>query len=169
MQNSILVGSCGWQQLQGSGDFYPEDLPEDWQLSYYANEFPSVLVPAASWQAESAELEDWCDEVHEGFRFYLQRDVKASADIEKISAQAKQQLGLQFAGFVDIEGELDSGVKLDKPSNVALVKVKSNNLRGWREWLEENASGLQAIFLCDEDLLYKELTEFKSLLELLNL
>jgi len=52
---------------------------------------------------------------------------------------------------------------------VALVKVKSNNLRGWREWLEENASGLQAIFLCDEDLLYKELTEFKSLLELLNL
>ena len=166
---SILVGSRGWQQEHWSGDFYPQDLPEDWRLSYYANEFPAVLVPALSWQAAGAELEDWSDEVHEEFRFYLQRDNEPSADIKKLGILAKQQLGPQFAGFVEFENELNNDVMLDRTCSVALINMQSKSLRGWREWLENNAANLQAIFLSDETLSYKELSEFKSLIELLNL
>ena len=41
---NITVGSYGWRHPHWRGSFYPEDLPEDWQLSYYSNEFSVVMV-----------------------------------------------------------------------------------------------------------------------------
>lgn len=47
----ILIGTAGWRHLQwGNEVFYPEDLPEDWYLSFYANEFSIALVPEKQWQ-----------------------------------------------------------------------------------------------------------------------
>ena len=60
-----------WNHAVWAESFYPPDLPEDWRLTYYANEFPGVLVPAERWQAtDEAELLDWVDDVHEGVRFF---------------------------------------------------------------------------------------------------
>lgn len=51
----ILTGTAGWKHPEwGNEVFYPEDLPEDWYLSFYSNEFPIVLVPDKQWQDDAA-------------------------------------------------------------------------------------------------------------------
>ncbi|RLJ22064.1 ABC transporter permease [bacterium endosymbiont of Escarpia laminata] len=64
--------AVGWDHPAWQGSFYPDDLPEDWRLTYYANEVPGVLLPQTLWcKADEAQVESWIDDVEEGFRFYL--------------------------------------------------------------------------------------------------
>lgn len=59
----ILTGSAGWKHsLWGNEVFYPEDLPTDWYLSFYANEFPIVLVPNKDW-FQSSTCDDLVSEI----------------------------------------------------------------------------------------------------------
>lgn len=53
MLENIEVGARGW----ACQDYYPDDLPEDWQLDYYANEFSVLLVPRARWAGWGSD--DW--------------------------------------------------------------------------------------------------------------
>jgi len=71
--NNINVGAYGWRHPHWLGEFYHEDLPQEWQLNYYSNVFNCVLVPADYWHAEQGyACETWLDDVHEDFVFYLQ-------------------------------------------------------------------------------------------------
>jgi len=153
IENSIRVGACGWDHLQWQGTFYPDDLPEDWRLNYYANEYSTVLVGEADWRSHLDTLGEWIDEVPEGFRFYLQ----SSMDNPPELAQIKVQLGKSFAGI------------LGASSASVMIEFSSRSLREWRAWLEQNASQFRAIFIADENLSVKKLSEFKSLVEMLNL
>ncbi len=38
------VLAVGWDHPAWQGSFYPDDLPADWRLTYYANEVPGVLL-----------------------------------------------------------------------------------------------------------------------------
>jgi hypothetical protein len=69
----VLVGASGWQYAAWRGAFYPDDLPEDWQLSYYATRFQAVWLPAALWQdASDATWGAWLHDTHDGFHFVLE-------------------------------------------------------------------------------------------------
>ncbi len=69
----VLVGARGWEHEAWTGRFYPADLPEDWRLTYYANAFRSVLVPAERLASVPGnELRRWPEEVPEDFLFYLE-------------------------------------------------------------------------------------------------
>lgn len=61
----ILIGTCGWQFPQWQTSYYPEGLPEDWQLAYYGNEYPVVLLPAAFWLQDEATIKNWREELAE--------------------------------------------------------------------------------------------------------
>jgi hypothetical protein len=75
VQRSLLLGARDWEHSAWNMDFYPEDLPVDWRLSYYANEFQVVMVPATRWmESGPEELAQWREEVPQGFRFYLEVD-----------------------------------------------------------------------------------------------
>lgn len=68
-----MVGARGWEHPSWRGGFYPEDLPDDWRLSYYANAFRAVLVPAERLgEASAGEMAQWGEDVPEGFRFFLE-------------------------------------------------------------------------------------------------
>ena len=153
IEDSIRIGVCDWDHEHWLGTFYPDDLPEDWRLSYYANEFSAVLVPEDKWRSNLGNLDEWVDEVPEDFLFYLQSSGGESPELTQIS----DQLGENFAG-------LSGGV-----SSAVMVEFSSKSLREWREWLEQNAAQLKAIFLVDENISIKQLSEFKSLVEMLNL
>ena len=56
----ILIGASGWLHSGWQEQFYPEDLPQDWQLAYYGNEFSVVLIREQEWQ--QGEVENWLDE-----------------------------------------------------------------------------------------------------------
>ena len=46
----LLLRARDWEHPAWNQEFYPDDLPEDWRLSYYANEFPVVLVPVSEFR-----------------------------------------------------------------------------------------------------------------------
>jgi len=69
----LHIGARGWEFPAWDGSYYPADLPPDWRLAYYANDFPQVLVPQSRWAgAEPEQAKIWRDEVSTVFRFYLE-------------------------------------------------------------------------------------------------
>lgn len=69
MNDQIEIGAVGWEHPGWCDRFYPDDLPEEWRLTYYGNEFPLVLVPGSQWQAGALSCQLWRDDVDPSFRF----------------------------------------------------------------------------------------------------
>jgi hypothetical protein len=70
------LGSWGWEHEEWVGPFYPEDLPVDWRLDYYANEFPIVVIPGTSVTAlEVSTLRFWDEELPAAFGFLVEASV----------------------------------------------------------------------------------------------
>lgn len=152
----IRVGACDWDHAHWRGSFYPDDLPEDWRLGYYANEFSAVWLPKCRWQADEADFEQWAEDVPDDFVFYLQGQPPGTDPVIRKALQTRQMqineaLGAKLAGFLS--------------ENVSLLEYQSKSLRQWRQWLDDNSP--QAIFLTDKTLTIKQLTDFKALLELM--
>ncbi len=61
-EHIILIGTYGWQYPEWSQVFYPDDLPNDWQLAYYGNEYPLVVIPAEYWQQGEQTVEQWLED-----------------------------------------------------------------------------------------------------------
>jgi uncharacterized protein YecE (DUF72 family) len=70
---TVYSGAVGWEHSSWLGDFYPEDLPDEWQLSFYNTQFRCVYLPYELWSNASGEdIDRWLNETQEGFRFVLQ-------------------------------------------------------------------------------------------------
>lgn len=103
MDTELMIGAVGWEHPAWDGLFYPDDLPPEWRLTYYANEFPSLLLPVEAWLAGDRErFCGWREDVSEQFRFVL--DV-SGISLEDASAMKQLQccqaaLGDRLAGAV---------------------------------------------------------------------
>ncbi len=47
---NLIVACRDWQHPAWSGPFYPEDMPQEWQLDFYSTQFPLVMVSQHHWQ-----------------------------------------------------------------------------------------------------------------------
>lgn len=82
MDYTVLVGAADWDYDRWQQSFYPEDLPEDWRLGYYGNEFQVVQLRATRLAAAAVEeVEQWVDETQPGFRFLLFLDRAHDAEL----------------------------------------------------------------------------------------
>ncbi len=75
MKNYYLVcsGALDWDHPAWRGMFYPQDLPDDWMLSYYNTHFQTVYLPFNVWQAATASnWSQWLHETQENFVFLLE-------------------------------------------------------------------------------------------------
>ncbi len=86
----VLIGSNGWQHAGWQTTFYDEDLPPEWQLGFYANEFPVVYLDAADWLDNDA-VADWVEDVSEHFRFVVALPLSRLVD-SRTQQQVMQQL-----------------------------------------------------------------------------
>lgn len=105
------VGLRGWAHPALIDAYYPEDLPEEWRLGYYANEFLATLVPWAGWrELTPGLLTQAVDDTPERFRFYC--EIPAGS-LETEALEKARALGARFAGGVrwgqDAPGGLRSG------------------------------------------------------------
>ncbi len=81
MSDRLLLGFSGWPLRWP--DYFPEDLPEDWQLAYYSNDADALVLSADELHAiDTEDLEEWCDDLPEYFRFYLKVDALADVSTE---------------------------------------------------------------------------------------
>lgn len=92
MAEPILIGTRGWDYPEWSGGFYPEKLPDDWRLSYYANHLRAVLVPAEFLELTNEErVRGWVEDTYDEFRFVL--EVPATlADLPRLIAPIRPQV-----------------------------------------------------------------------------
>jgi len=69
---TIALGAWDWRHPEWEGRFYGSDLPKEWHLTFYSNEFDAVGLYAAGWVTTPiGEMEQWLEDTHEGFRFHL--------------------------------------------------------------------------------------------------
>ncbi len=144
----LRFGTLGWRNAGWAESYYPEDLPEDWQLGYYANEQAAIMLPAASWAGRPpAELGGWADETPEDFRWYLLGDAAYDADTQQTLASV---LGARLGGLLWPQSPAPEGWLApleDMPDRVsgwgdaeglrvALLHVEGLDLRAQRSVLE---------------------------------
>lgn len=101
---SILLMSRGWDYDGWENEFYPDDLPQDWRLSYYANEFHGVVAPESAW-LEQDDCEEWVEDVHEEFRFYIELTTQQGIESGRLH-RVVEILGGRVAGLV-VDGAED--------------------------------------------------------------
>lgn len=131
----VLMGTCGWKHQAWLNDFYSDDLPEDWRLGFYSNEFPVVYVPAAEWlqvvDSEDEDLSEWTEEVSENFRFileisaeFLDDEPRFRAALDKAKALDEFCLGLVLKLTPKICNDFDLFQKyIDMAKEIASVCV----------------------------------------------
>ncbi len=69
---NVELGAVGWDHDRWCGGFYPHDLPREWRLTCYANEYRTVLIPEIYWLGGNIpEYRQWYEDVPDDFRFYL--------------------------------------------------------------------------------------------------
>jgi hypothetical protein len=89
----LEFAAYGWQGAAWD-DIYPDDLPADWRLDYYGNEFDSMVVPASDWRAASIdEAGRWLEDTPEGFRFYWELD-DADGAVRLLELMSEERGGL---------------------------------------------------------------------------
>ena len=95
----LYCGIRDWNHPDLLENYYPDDLPEEWRLAYYANEFSCVLIPASVWMAgDEFEYEKWREDTHPQFYFLFEET--ANLQDEKIMS-LKNFLGGQFGGMAE--------------------------------------------------------------------
>ena len=88
------LGAIGWDHAAWIGAFYPEDLPQEWRLSYYNTCFECVFLSYALWSETPLEtLAAWREETLDHFCFLLESPpVVSNADKAGIAALGDKAL-----------------------------------------------------------------------------
>lgn len=159
MAENIHLACRGWQHPLWQGSFYPDDLPADWQLSYYSNEFDAVIIPDDYWSADTLQQElDWCEQVPPGFRFYAEWPatldaVEVPQFCSQLEAMANNLVGVLFtedAAMLALQQRLpnlpcfgaqhiwlpDSLAAQPSAAPLAVLARPWRDLRELRRWLE---------------------------------
>ncbi len=71
MQKTILVGVDDWLRFANDGEFYPDDLPAEWRLGYYANEFETACISLDQTLAGICQDLQWLEDLADGFQLYF--------------------------------------------------------------------------------------------------
>jgi len=67
-ENSVLVGTSGWQYRDWRGTFYPPDVPQNRWLEYYASQFATVENNGTFYRLPPREtFAGWRERVGDGF------------------------------------------------------------------------------------------------------
>jgi len=165
----VGVATLDWT-APGLTALYPNDLPQAWQLTWYANVAMAVVLPPSRWLlVEASMVAEWCAQVQDNFWFYLYCDEPAQCGKAMWVAE---QFPQKFAGIV-----LAEGVTCDVDhSAVAILRVGQEvcwydapNLRYGREkivnWLAQ-LQGNHVLVLVAPDVA-QEVISVQTLLTLL--
>jgi hypothetical protein len=83
---------------EGIDDLYPDDVPNDWQLTWLANLVMSVVLPPTRWQrASEAQIRAWVEDTQDNFWFYLL--CETPEQLEQ-AHQIASCFGQQFGGII---------------------------------------------------------------------
>ncbi|MBI4501404.1 MAG: DUF72 domain-containing protein [Gemmatimonadetes bacterium] len=135
----VLVGTSGFSYKEWKGRFYPEKLPADQMLRFYASRFNAVEMNNTFYRMPSEKvLLDWGKEVPDGFTFAIKAPRRITH--EKRLQDAGQETGY-FLKTVTLLGtklgptlfQLPPNFKKDLPRLEAFLALLPNR---WRSAFE---------------------------------
>lgn len=136
----IEVAARGWLGSEWDS-YYPDDLPADWRLDYYANEYFAVLVPYAQWRdASDDELLEWLEQVSDDFRFFweVERDDAVARDRLQKLRDSSGEFADHWGGTVDTEMDRSQPQPPFKSGQLVLLRLQHVvELRPLRELMEQ--------------------------------
>jgi hypothetical protein len=194
MTESTIVTPRGWWDLADATAFYPSDLPEDWRLGYFANQFGASLIPWSFWsRTDAAEWSEWADDVTMRFRFVA--EISPASNSPRPHAELQRALGHTLGAWLGADRHLDAQPDHDEPPESRRIpcwhatgspptrhvdadayaavapSTLHRDLRGARRWLEElgksNGQPPAVVILARPDT--RTLTAWLQLVELLGL
>lgn len=69
----VYLGASDWRHDGWRGEFYPDDMPEEWELSFYNTQFRCVFLSKQVWmEASDEEVKNWLADTQEDFHFVLE-------------------------------------------------------------------------------------------------
>ena len=96
-EHRIYIGTTGWNHANWKDSFYPDDLPDEWALTYYSNEIPVVYLPQSlNWDQMVGEL---LENSNDKFRFLLGLEIDATLLSPQL-LDAIEQLSDRLLGLV---------------------------------------------------------------------
>jgi len=70
---AVRLGAMGWSNPAWRETFYPADMPDEWQLTYFNTQYNCVFLERAVWQhASPDQMTQWDADTHEQFLFLLE-------------------------------------------------------------------------------------------------
>ncbi len=73
---------------------YPDDLPPEWRLDYYSNQFRALLVPYRDWSgADDAQWQVWAEELPAGFRLFWELPGSDLATLTRLEQHCSELRG----------------------------------------------------------------------------
>ena len=120
----VRIGTVGWDFPAWSQAYYPEDIPEDWKLAFYANEFTAVALPENTWKGKDLGfLEESMKDLDEDFGVYCL--VQSGWPTAREVAAARQVVNDYLKGFV-IEEAVLAGKRQVMQLNDAIYPAKTD-------------------------------------------
>ena len=152
------AGARGWDHPEWVGpSFYPDELPPEWRLSYYAHFFGCVLVSAAAWRAAGAAgAASWLADTPAGFRFLLE-----SGEGVRVVAAV---LGARCAGIVGDDGRAEGA------SGTEVIWIDASpDLRALAGEVRRRSAGAGEVLLVERGADFGRLAEAATLLAVMGL
>lgn len=134
----ITIAACGWLGPEWD-HFYPDDLPAEWRLDYYANEFLAVMVPYVEWSVAADEvLLAWPQKVADDFRFFWELPPEAVAACARLQRlRGEDEFAAHWGGVVDFAAAPPLSQTPFGHERLALLRLQHNmGLRPLRQAID---------------------------------
>lgn len=106
----IQFAPFGWPPLTDAEIFFPDDLPPDWRLAFFAGRFSALCLPLpARLAGDGPDPSAWAEDVPADFRFFFLSGSAAEkpADgalpaqgVERAPVSLSRSLGAAFGGLL---------------------------------------------------------------------
>lgn len=197
MTPKISVGVFDWMSFAEPQGYYPEDIPAEWKLSYYSNDFNSACLSLAALTTKPELLTEWVSDLPQTFElsFYLQQvdqipilqsllqtahspvyslivhNAESNNLLHKESLQSVLSAELEIVEFKDIWTPMAVS---QKSSGIAIFP-QAENMREYRSWIDQwlthddpdAMTGHKTLWLQGAQTSYQQLSEIRMLTELM--
>ena len=154
----IHLGTSSWLFDGWRGVFYPDKLPKNQLLTFYATQFDTVEVNTSFYALPTpATLINWVESVPPGFTFALKFPRAISHDKRLLGCEAES---LAFLDALRALGEAAAPAFLQLPPDFTR-RMYGRTLAAYLDWLAAHADGLRlAVEVRAPDLMTPAFAEF---------
>ncbi len=152
MNKTIFVGSRGVSHPTWCESFYPDDLPLEWRLSYYSNEFRALLLLQDDINSSSSEeVIEWLDDLDDDFKLLYELKFDSFTALSSLPIELVRRLQGVVCSVTTIQLELLLKQTVLLPAEMPLYlrcldgalsaeQVEQLTARGWRLCWQQNGS-----------------------------